>query len=39
MVKTYKSRFPPSPNFDKVTVSFDMLNKTDLFQVKKVTII
>ena len=31
MVKTYESEFPPSPNIDKVTVSFDKLNKTDLF--------
>ena len=31
MVKTYESRFPPSPNLDKVTVSFDKLNNTDLF--------
>ena len=26
MVKTNDSRFPPSPNLDKVTVSFDRLN-------------
>ena len=25
MVKTYESRFPPSPNLDKVTVSFEIL--------------
>ena len=31
MVKTYESRFPPSPNLDKVTVSFDMLINTDLY--------
>ena len=31
MVKTYESRFPPSPNFDKITVCFDKLNNTDLF--------
>ena len=31
MVKTYESRFPPSPNLDKVTVSFDKLNNSDLF--------
>ena len=31
MVKTYESRFPPSPNLDKVTVSFDKLINTDLF--------
>ena len=31
MVKTYESKFPPSPNLDKVTVSFDKLNNTDLF--------
>ena len=30
MVKTYKSRFPPSPNLDKVTVSFDKFDNTDL---------
>ena len=31
MVKTYESRIPPSPNLDKVTVSFDKLNNTDSF--------
>ena len=31
MVKTYGSRFTPSPNLAKVTVSFDKLNNTDLF--------
>ena len=31
MVKTYESRIPPSPNFDKVTVGFDKLNNnTDI---------
>ena len=30
MVKTNESRFPPSPNLKKVTVSFDKLNNTDL---------
>ena len=25
MIKTYESRLPPSPNFNKVTVSFDKL--------------
>ena len=29
--KIYESGFPPSPNFDKVTVCFDKLNNTDLF--------
>ena len=28
MVKAYESRFPPSFNLDKVTVSFDKLNNT-----------
>ena len=28
-VKIYESRFPPSPNLDKVTLSFDKLNDTD----------
>ena len=31
MVKTCESWIPPSPNLDKVTVSFDKLNNTDLF--------
>ena len=31
MVKTYESRFPPSSNLGKVTVSFDKLINTDLF--------
>ena len=31
MVKTNDSRFLSSPNLDIVTVSFDKLNKTDLF--------
>ena len=31
MVKTNESRLPPSPNLDKVTVSYDKLNNTDLF--------
>ena len=31
MVKTYESRFPPSPNLDKVTVSFDKLNNSYFF--------
>ena len=31
MVKTYESSFPPSPNSDKISVSFDTLNNTDLF--------
>ena len=31
MVKACESRFPPSPNLEKVTVSFDKLNNTDLF--------
>ena len=30
-VKYYVSRFPPSPNIDNVTVSFDKLNSTYLF--------
>ena len=28
MVKNYESRFPPSPNLDKVIVSFDKLINT-----------
>ena len=31
MVKTYESRFPPSHNLGKVTVSFDKFFNTDLF--------
>ena len=31
MVRTKESRFPPSPNVDKATVSFNKLNNTDLF--------
>ena len=31
MVKTFESTFPPSPDADKVTVSFDKSNNTDLF--------
>ena len=31
MVKTYGSRFPPFLNLDKVIISFDKLNNTDLF--------
>ena len=31
MVKTYESWIPRSPNLDKVTVTFDKLNITDLF--------
>ena len=31
MVKTYEFWIPPSLNLDKVTVSFDKLNNTDLF--------
>ena len=31
MVNTYESRFPPSHNLNKVTVSFDKLNNTDLY--------
>ena len=31
MVKTYESRFPPSPSLDKVAVSFDKLINTDFF--------
>ena len=31
MVKTCESRFPPSPNLDKVTVRFDKVNNADLF--------
>ena len=31
MVKTYESWIPPSPNLDKLPVSFDKLNNTDLF--------
>ena len=37
MVKTYESRFPPSPDLDKVTVSFEKLNNTDLFPSTHVT--
>ena len=29
MVKTYESRFPPSPNLDKVTVGFEKLRNTE----------
>ena len=30
MVKTFESRFPPSPNLDKVTVSYDkLINATE----------
>ena len=40
MVKIYESRFPPSPNIGKVTVSFDKLNNTDLFlQIHRVCLI
>ena len=31
MVKTYDSKFPPSPNVNKVTESFDKSNNTDIF--------
>ena len=31
MVKTYLCRFQPSPNLDKVIISFDKLINTDLF--------
>ena len=31
MVKTYESRILHAPNLDKVAVSFDKLNITDLF--------
>ena len=31
MVKTHGSSFPPSPNLDIITVSFDKLNNTDVF--------
>ena len=31
MVKTCESGIPPSPNFDKVMVSFNKLKNTDLF--------
>ena len=31
MVKTIQSSFPSYPNFDRITVSFDKLNNTDLF--------
>ena len=31
MVKTYESRFPPSPNLDKAKVNFDKLKNTDVF--------
>ena len=40
MLKTYDSRFTPSPNLDKVTVSFDELNNTDLFlQIHRVYVV
>ena len=40
MVKTYESRFPPSPNLGKVTVSFDKLNNSYLFlQIHEVYIV
>ena len=29
MVKTIQSSLPPSPNFDRITVSFDELNNFD----------
>ena len=32
MVKTCESRIPPSPNLDKVTGSFDKLNKVQSFK-------
>ena len=32
MVKTYESGFPPSPNLDKVALSLDKLNNTDIFE-------
>ena len=31
MVMTFDNSFPPSPNLDKVTLSFDKLNNTDMF--------
>ena len=31
MVKTYESKFPPSPNLGKVTVCFKKLNNTDIY--------
>ena len=31
MVKTYESRFTPSHNLDKVTISFDKYKNSDLF--------
>ena len=31
MEKIIQSSFPPSPNFDRITLSFDKLNNTDLF--------
>ena len=34
MVRTCGSRIPPSPNIDKVIVSFDKLNNTDFFPSK-----
>ena len=37
MVKTCESRIPSSPNLDKVKVSFDKLNNTDLFHQIHVT--
>ena len=40
MVKTYEPRIPTSPNLDKVAVSFDKMNDTDLFlQMHKVYIV
>ena len=33
MVKAHDSRFKPSPNLDKVTVSFDKLINTDLITI------
>ena len=35
MVKTYEPRISPSSNLDKVTVSFDKLNNTNLFLQKQ----
>ena len=31
MVNTHVSRFPPSPNLDKVNVSFDKFKNADIF--------